>query len=543
MKNAILRLAGGRHRIGTAAFQAVLAAILGCVPAVAQFAYVPNGVDRTVSVINTATNTVTATITLGAGTLFPVGVAVNPSGTRVYVTNACDSDFLLGTGCALGDPGSVSVINAGTNTVITNISIPNEPVGVAVSQDGSRVFVVNGCSDCATFTTSGSVSVIDTAAGSANENKVIATIPLSAFDFASTGIAVNQTGSRLYVANLLSTGGPGGSVSVINTSTNAITTIDLGANSAIGLVLNPKRPRLYVAGVEGLTVIDTTNNTVIKTIDTAGFIGLAIKPDGTRLYAAGLGLGGVAGIAVIDTTNDDLNVVATAPTDPFLPVGFTVRPDGSRVYVTSFEKSVGLCSDNGQSCTASDLTLCGDPLHATCNVSSTPDNKVLVVDTATNLISSPITVGTGPTAFGQFIAPGICTGANIWAYLVSGPAASAAGGTYDWFVRFEVHACEAATSLKAQGGTNGWASSKSVDSLSLGATSIKTNNKNQVITWTMASLSANQNATLTLKITGTIKPGTPSGTMLDLVSLWSLGYSTATGQKSASAGPVSVKVQ
>jgi YVTN family beta-propeller protein len=281
-----------------------------------------------------------------------------------------------------------------------------------------------------------------------------------------------------------------------------------------------------VAGLSGtLTVIDTTNNTVLKSIDTAGFIGLAIKPDGTRLYAASLGstLASV-GIAVIDTTNDDLNVVATAPTDPFLPVGFTVHPDGSRVYVTSNQKIVP------------------DPDNPpdTMNVF---DDKVLVVDTVTNLVSSTITVGEGPTAFGQFIAPGICTGANIWAYLASGPAAPAAGGTYDWTVKFEVHACQAATNLKAQGGANGWAGSKSVDSLSLGATSIKTNNKNQVITWTMNSLNVDEDATLTLKITGTIKPGTPSGTVLGLVGPWSLGYSTATGSQSASAGPVSVKVQ
>ena len=41
--------------------------------------------DDTVSVIDTATNTVTATIAVGDN---PIGVAVSPDGTRVYVTNA-----------------------------------------------------------------------------------------------------------------------------------------------------------------------------------------------------------------------------------------------------------------------------------------------------------------------------------------------------------------------------------------------------------------------------------------------------------------------
>ena len=58
----------------------------------APFAYITNGGGNTVSVIDTATNTVVSTIPVGT---CPQGVAVNPAGTRVYVTND-------GSGC-LGD--------------------------------------------------------------------------------------------------------------------------------------------------------------------------------------------------------------------------------------------------------------------------------------------------------------------------------------------------------------------------------------------------------------------------------------------------------
>ena len=78
------------------------------------------------SVIDTATNTVTATITVGAG---PVGVAVSPDGTRAYVTN-------------LGDD-TVSVIDTATNTVTATIPVGDDPVGVAVSPDGTRAYVTN----------------------------------------------------------------------------------------------------------------------------------------------------------------------------------------------------------------------------------------------------------------------------------------------------------------------------------------------------------------------------------------------------------------
>ena len=46
--------------------------------------YVANLGSNTVSVIDTATNTVTDTVNVGS---YPRGVAVNPDGKKVYVTN------------------------------------------------------------------------------------------------------------------------------------------------------------------------------------------------------------------------------------------------------------------------------------------------------------------------------------------------------------------------------------------------------------------------------------------------------------------------
>jgi YVTN family beta-propeller protein len=103
-----------------------------------------------VSVIATATNTVTATIPVGD---FPFGVAVTPDGSKVYVTNS----------------NSVSVIATPTNTVTA--TIPVGGLGVAVTPDGSKVYVANHGSN--------SVSVINTAT-----NTVTATIPVGNVPFA-----------------------------------------------------------------------------------------------------------------------------------------------------------------------------------------------------------------------------------------------------------------------------------------------------------------------------------------------------------------------
>jgi YVTN family beta-propeller protein len=66
-------------------------------------------------VIDTATNTVVATIAVGSG---PVGVTFNPAGTLAYVANE-------GT-------NNVSVIDTMSNTVVATIQVGTSPWGVAV---------------------------------------------------------------------------------------------------------------------------------------------------------------------------------------------------------------------------------------------------------------------------------------------------------------------------------------------------------------------------------------------------------------------------
>ncbi|PNE10109.1 MAG: hypothetical protein CR217_16185 [Beijerinckiaceae bacterium] len=65
--------------------------------------------------IDTATNNVAATVTVGNG---PSGVAVTPDGKHVYVTNAFGN--------------TVSVIRAATNTVVAMVSVGNFPGGVGI---------------------------------------------------------------------------------------------------------------------------------------------------------------------------------------------------------------------------------------------------------------------------------------------------------------------------------------------------------------------------------------------------------------------------
>jgi YVTN family beta-propeller protein len=71
----------------------MLVSIAGAEP----FAYITNAVSNNISVIDIATNNVTATVPVG---IEPTRVAVSPDGTKVYVTN-----------CNYDGTGTVSVID------------------------------------------------------------------------------------------------------------------------------------------------------------------------------------------------------------------------------------------------------------------------------------------------------------------------------------------------------------------------------------------------------------------------------------------------
>ena len=87
----------------------------------APFAYITNQVTNSVSVIDTATNNVTDTVN---GLSQPIGVAVTPDGTQAYVAN-CASN-------------SVSAINTATNKVTSDVLVGKSPYGVAVTPDGNK---------------------------------------------------------------------------------------------------------------------------------------------------------------------------------------------------------------------------------------------------------------------------------------------------------------------------------------------------------------------------------------------------------------------
>ena len=88
---------------------------------------------------------------------FPFGVAITPDGTKVYVANF--------------DSNNVSVIDAATKSVTAVVNVGQFPFGVAVTPDGTKIYVANFGSN--------NISVIDIAT-----NKVTATVDVGSFHIA-----------------------------------------------------------------------------------------------------------------------------------------------------------------------------------------------------------------------------------------------------------------------------------------------------------------------------------------------------------------------
>ena len=66
--------------------------------------------SNSVSVIDSASNTVVATVAVGSG---PYGVAVNPDANLIYVANSIS--------------GNVSVIDGASNTVVATVAVGSWP--------------------------------------------------------------------------------------------------------------------------------------------------------------------------------------------------------------------------------------------------------------------------------------------------------------------------------------------------------------------------------------------------------------------------------
>lgn len=211
--------------------------------------------QASVEVIDTSSNSLTATITIGNLPTVQTpgvslsGIAISPDGTRAYVSN--------------GQGNQLWAIDTASHQVVA--TIPTTVLGfagVSINPDGSRLYA-------ASIGNPSVVDVIDTKA-----DAVVASIALPGSDV-PTGIAVTPDGTHAYVT------GETGHVWVIDTATNAtLTTIPISdGQPLLDIAFTPDGTRAYIAcgNNNAIYILDTTTSRIVGQITSHYPGGLAIS--------------------------------------------------------------------------------------------------------------------------------------------------------------------------------------------------------------------------------------------------------------------------
>jgi gliding motility-associated-like protein len=364
-------------------------------------AYVTNYDDATVSVINTVTNTVIATIVVGVppqngmlGTDVEQ-IVVSPDNSRVYV--AC---FNAGTN------QYISVINTLTNTVINSASFDSiADYCMAISPDGTQLFFGTRNPD------PGQVLAVST-----STLQVLATITVGLNPY---GVAVSPDGSLLYVVNSYAGAGANtqGSVSVVNIATYAVVaTIPVG-NDPIGIGLSPDGARAYVTNTTSgtVSVINTVTKSVVATVTIGGSpVGISVSLDNSKVYVEG------KGTAIISVATDAV-IANIGPSDPndvgnFITAGAGC---GTVTFTITVDPSPSLSG-----LTISQGTLTPAFAAGTNSYTASVPNKVtsLIITPTTASSTNTITINNIAVVSGSASAAiPLTVGANVLSVVVTAP--------------------------------------------------------------------------------------------------------------------------
>ncbi|WP_280466675.1 protein kinase domain-containing protein [Nocardia cyriacigeorgica] len=241
-----------------------------------RLAYVTGRAGTPVSVIDTATNTVVATIPVGPN---PGGVAVDPVRDTLYVTDR--------------DERTVTLIDTGTRAAVATIPVGFDPVSVIVDPDAPTIYVVGGSDvsviDTGTRTVTATIPVdsgtrkaaIDPGADTLY---VVADKDLTMIDTRTAGItgslaiptydypdpldvAVDPATHLVYVTAYGADDSDGRTLSIIDPGTRAVLAAPVADGNALDIALDPVEHIVYIANYSDVPLIDTRTRARIGSIE------------------------------------------------------------------------------------------------------------------------------------------------------------------------------------------------------------------------------------------------------------------------------------
>ena len=345
--------------------------------------YVMNASGNSVSVVNTASNAVAATVSTGTN---PSGIAAHPYGTQVITANYGSNN--------------ATIISTATNTVLATTNVGTQPAQVVYSLTGDKAYVLNSGS--------ANVSVINTSTYAVSSTIAVGTQPVYAK-------GLSPDGTRLIVGNYASS-----TVSIINTSTDTVVATPSTTTGSSFVSFLPDSTKAYVTCPDGdnVKVITMASNTVTATI-TVGDNPResAITPDGTKLFVVNRGSNTCS---IIDTATD---TVVASPTCGTYPYSVIVNTQGTRAYVGNFSSSNVTIIDTATNAVVDTLGTLSTPGYLNINNSGTriyalASNKVNVLaDQSANLGTFNIPVVEGVEQTPAYGAENETTGQRIFRLL------------------------------------------------------------------------------------------------------------------------------
>jgi len=258
-------------------------------------AYIGNFKDNTVSVIDTDSGTVVATVPVSAG---PHGMAITRDGRTVYVSGDGSS--------------SVDVIDTATDKVVKTIEVGKTPNGIALTPD-NRLLLVTVYGD-------NRLALIDTSTQS-----VASTIPVPK----PHTVAISPDGKMAYVT-------------VQEPGHFELAMVDLNARSIVRNVALEKTPRDGEFGYDGkLFYFTQAGLNSVQVLDPASGKIIGEIPTGVSPHYVGYPRGSAFGMIVVQgpgelllfdpATNKPARSVAVGKQ----PHWATASSDGKKAYVTN----------------------------------------------------------------------------------------------------------------------------------------------------------------------------------------------------------------
>ncbi len=313
------------------------------IPTAGGFALVANKGSNTVSRIDLATSTVTATIPVPGN---PTAIAILPDGTKAYAvqsTNCPPPVLPTPTPTPIGPtpmptigpdptptpipPCTVAVIDTASNAVTGNITVGHNPFAIAVSPSGGFVYVTNRDDD--------TISLIDTTTD----------LVIDELDAGDTPEGVFVGNGEVYVTNDATE-----SVSVYREiDFQPIATLPTGAGP-LSVAVSPDGKSAIVGNDDAgtVTILDAGVHTVRGT-STVGSnpAGIAITPDSTKAVVANNTGGSISIVPLDGTAPSNIAVlgspsgVAITPT-PWFVIEKTALPapvaaGGTLVYTIKYD--------------------------------------------------------------------------------------------------------------------------------------------------------------------------------------------------------------